>query len=365
METENQATNKSGRLEVNKNILKNIEAFTSLFENVDSYNDRVAILTHNTPDPDSMGAAMGIQWLMGKKFGLDSDILYCGDISHPQNKTMVNILDLQLKPFDEIDIKSYKYKIVVDATEKNCPTSEVDVVIDHHRVPSEAKVSIIEPLGAASTIVCNIINDIGVTFDDESDGDVATALFMGIRVDTSELISETTTGKDFDAFKFLSNYVNRKKIASIINYPLPSYFFELERELNKQDSEGNFVNQKIDGSCLIGCIGIISQAKRDSIPMLADKMVRIEGIETSVVFGVVGNKVVVSIRSQNSSLDVNAFAQSVFGKAYSGGKLGYAGASVPLGIFDVTGLPDNIKSMMWESIKEAIFYKVLHVVTGN
>jgi len=369
-DSENMATSsKSNRLKTTKEEAESEEIsfedkIQSRLEELET-DDKVAIFTHDTPDPDAMGAARGFQWLLSKKFGVQSDIFYQGEVSHPQNKTMVNILDLHLKPMDDVNLDNYALKISVDATEKNCPTKDIDIVIDHHRSSSNAKLAFIEPLGSASTLVCELIQKIEVVFEDELDQDVATALFMGIRIDTSELISETTTDRDFEAFKFLANHVNRKKLASIIDYPIPSYFFELERELNREDAEGNCINQKVDGSCFVGCVGIISQTKRDFIPMLADKVVRMEGIQTSVVFGIVGDKVVASIRSHNSSLDVNAFAQSIFGKEYGGGKLGSAGASVPLGLFGINGLPAELKETLWSSIKEVIFYKVIHIATGN
>jgi nanoRNase/pAp phosphatase (c-di-AMP/oligoRNAs hydrolase) len=364
-------SSKSGRTKVSvdkeneEDVVSFEDKFRESLEALNNGEDKIAIFTHDTPDPDAMGAARGLQWLVAKKFGIQSEIFYRGEISHPQNKTMVNILDLHLKPLDDEGQDQYTLKISVDSTEKNCPCKEVDVVIDHHRSTSDAKISCIEPLGSSCTLICELIQKIEVEFEDELDQDVATALFMGIRVDTSELISETTTDRDFEAFKFLANHVNRKKLASIIDYPIPSYFFELERELNREDNDGNCINQKVDGSCFVGCVGIISQAKRDFIPMLADKVVRMEGIQTSVVFGVVGDKVVASIRSHNSSLDVNAFSQSIFGKEFGGGKLGSAGASVPLGLFGISGLPNDLKETIWTSIKEVIFYKVIHIATGN
>jgi nanoRNase/pAp phosphatase (c-di-AMP/oligoRNAs hydrolase) len=341
------------------------EKFIEKLEALDPSKDKIAIFTHHTPDPDAMGAARGLQWLLSKKFGLQSEIFYEGEVSHPQNKTMVNILDLHLKTLDDVNLDAYDLKISVDSTEKNCPTKNIDVVIDHHRISSNADLTLIEPIGSASTLICELIKDLEVSFEDEIDQDVATALFIGIRVDTAELISETTTDRDFEFFKFLSNQVNRKKLASIIDYPIPSYFFELERELNREDAEGNCINQTVDGSCFVGCVGIISQTKRDFIPMLADKVVRMEGVQTSVIFGIVEDKIVASIRSQNSSLDVNAFAQTIFGKEYGGGKLGSAGASVPLGIFGFNGIPNELRKTLWSSIKEVVFYKVIHVATGN
>ena len=337
----------------------------SFLESLSPTENKIAISTHEMPDPDGIGAARGLQWLLMKKFGLSANIYYKGEISHPQNRTMVNMLDIHLHPIEEFEDNDNVKKICIDCTEKNSPFESADIVIDHHRITSNADISWIEPVGSASTLVFELIQKCEVNFEEEIELDVATSLFLGIRVDTQELISENTTDRDFESFKHLSEFLNRKKLSSIINYPLPNYFFELEREINKLNQDGEFVNQKVNGSCFVGCIGVISSAKRDSIIMLVDKAVRMEGIETAVVFGVIGDNLVASIRSDNSSLDVNTFSQSIFGKKHGGGKLGSAGASVPLGIFNLNDVPESTKEKLWDAIKETVFHKVFHIVTGN
>ena len=342
------------------------DIFVETFSSLKASKDRVAIFTHDSPDPDAMGAAVAIQWILMKKFKIQSQIFYSGDISHPQNKTMVNILDLHLHNIEEYKEKDFQKRIAVDCTEKNCSCSEnIDIVLDHHRDISDAPISQIVPVGAVCTLVWELITKLGLKFDEELDQDVATAIFVGIRVDTLELISENTTDRDFEAFKNLSHDLNRKKLASIIDYSLPSYFFDLEKELNKVDQEDNCINQKIDGSCFVGTIGVTTPNRRDAIPMLVDKTVRMEGIETSIIFGIVGDRLVASIRSHNTSLDVNSFSKTVFGKDFSGGKLGSAGASVPLGILSFNDSPEDVKSIIWEAIKAKLFYKVIHVASGN
>jgi len=342
------------------------ENFINSFKGLNATKDRVAIFIHDSPDPDAMGSARAIQWILTKKFKIQSQVFYCGDISHPQNKTMVNILDLRLFKFEEYKSDDFQKIIAVDCTEKNCPCKEdIDIVFDHHRVASTVLISQIASVGSTCTLVWELIQKLNIEFEDELDQDIATALFTGIRVDTQELISENTTDRDFEAFKNLSHEINRKKLASIIDYPLPSYFFDLEKELNKVNQEGEYINQKTDGSCFVGCIGVTTPNRRDAIPMLSDKTVRMEGIETAVIFGVVGDHVVASIRSHNTSLDVNSFAQTIFGKNYAGGKLGSAGANVPLGILSFNDSPENVKIIIWEAIKLKLFYKVIHVATGN
>jgi len=342
------------------------DLFIESFRDLDSTKDKVAIFMHDTPDPDAMGSASALQWILNKKFKLQSKLFYRGDISHPQNKTMVNILDLRLSKFEEYVPEDFVKRIAVDCTESNCPCKEnIDIVFDHHRASSKALLTNIVSLGSTCTLIWELIRYLGIEIEDEMDEDIATALFTGIRTDTQELISENTTDRDFEAFKGISHLINRKKLASIIDYPLPSYFFELEKELNKVDVNEEYVNQRIDGSCFVGCIGITTPNRRDAIPMLSDKIVRMEGIETAVVFGVVGNNIIASIRSHNTSLDVNSFAQTVFGKNCAGGKLGSAGASVPLGILSLHDSPDSVKTSIWEAIKLKLFYKIVHEATGN
>lgn len=354
-------------LEEQRGIINDVSEFLeniAINEDKEKPPNKVAIIIHNAPDPDAIGSARALQWLLAKKHALVSNIYYDGDISHPQNKTMVNILDIRLHKTEEIN-DEFNIQICLDCTEKNSASENPNLVIDHHRVTSNAELSWIEPIGSTSTLIWELIKELQIEFEEEIDQDVATALFLGIRIDTQDMISENTTDKDFDAFKELANFVNRKKLAGIIDYPLPSYFFEAEREINKVDHEGNFVNQKSKGSCLVGCIGITTAAKRDAIPMLADKVVRMEGIETAVVFGIVSDNLVASIRSANTSLDVNGFAKAVFGKQHGGGKMGSAGATVPLGIFKVSDVPSEIRDKMWDALKISIFHRIFHVVAGN
>lgn len=321
--------------------------------------EQVAVFTHKTPDPDAIGAACGIQWLL-KKYGVFSRVFYDGEISHPQNRTLVNVLELSLYSSEEYKEQDFPRRVIVDATTANTPLEEADLVLDHHRHDeNNAKFSLVEHVGAACTLVWELVERSGFAFEDDIDETAATALLFGIRNDTNDLISETTTDRDFRAARYLSEHVNRKKLTAVINYSLPAYFFELERELN---SGGN---SKIEHGCFVGSVGVITPSKRDSLPMLADKMVRREGIETSIVFAIVGDELQASVRSQNTSLDVNVFCQTVFGKQHSGGKLGAGAACVPLGLFAVDGLPDDLSGPFWEALKNKLFYQIIHIAKGN
>ncbi|MBD3408514.1 MAG: hypothetical protein GF411_20490 [Candidatus Lokiarchaeota archaeon] len=322
----------------------------------------VAIHTHNTPDPDALASAFGVQWIL-KKHGRESHIFYDGEISHPQNKTMVNYLGIGAQRIEDFDHEKYDYNIIVDATESNSTTKEPDVVIDHHKSKTKAKHHIIESVGSVSTLVMELINKFGVPFEDELDFNVATALYIGIKTDTNDLLSDNAIDRDYKISISLLPHVDKKKLQAIVEYPLPAYFYELEYELQQEG------NNKIEGSCWVGSVGVIARAKRDALPILAEKMLRREGIETSVVLAVVGDVLDASIRSTNASLNVDQFCKKVFDKNHSGGKLGAGGTKSPLGVcsleVDGKSMPDEIRDRMWNGIKDGLFYKILHIASGN
>lgn len=363
--TTKKTTKETTRIDKDEMFKENMGLFIAMLTEVSSIEgSKIAIIMHKSPDPDSMGSASGIQWMLRKKFGIDSDIFHEGEVSHYQNKTMVNILDIDLKLFEEYEENkdSYTKVIIVDVTTKNLPIKKADVVIDHHRVGEDsAEIKFIESLGSASTIVYEIIKSVEMEFEDDVDAVVATALLFGIKNDTDELTSETSTDRDFSASFALINFVDRKKLANIINYPFPAYMIEMERELNRED------NHEKKDSIFVGGVGIISESRRDCLPILADKMLRFEGVETTVVFAIVGQTdIVASVRSQNPSVDVSAFCKGIFGPT-AGGKLGSGGARIPLGsLLSIGDSPDDETSdEIWKVYRKMIFHKVNKVATGS
>lgn len=330
----------------------------------------VAIVTHGTPDPDAIGAAMGMQWLLSFSFDRKARILYTGEISHPQNKTMSNTLDVGMVK-DSDDNDNYQGCIIVDATTSNSkPKGRPILVIDHHRSeePERDCIPIIDQVGSASTLVWEIIKGVVGHIRREEEGDevsdddsasaldprVATALFFGIRNDTQDLTSDTCTDRDWEASRELSSFIDRVKLRQIEKYPYPRYFFELEKEVNR---DGNWEQRD---STFVGTVGIITAAKRDCLPVIADKMIRLEGVETSIIFAVVGENLQASIRSQNKSIDVDDFAKRIFGKKHSGGKMGQGGASAPLGIAAPVG-----EGPLWEGLKQRVIDRIFEVAGGD
>lgn len=351
--------------------VEKVQRFQEIFSPAQFENDsrKFAIFIGN-PDPDAIGSGMGMRLLLRNLTGIDSDIIYSGEISHPQNKTLVNVLNITL--LDQKDVLSdeqslterYNRFIFLDQTprEKWCSDLEIDVVFDHHKVNyDKAKLVDIQQCGACCSIVWFYLSQCGCEWDDDDDVamDVVAAMLFGIKTDTNDLISENVTTLDFEAYQHLAKYAKRERLASIINYQYPAYYFEVRSRLTEND------NNKIQDSFFIGGVGFISQARRDCLPMLADERVRMEGISTSIVFAVVGNHLEASVRSTNPAIDVNKLCKDIFGEEFGGGKWGCGAAKIPLGVLSITDLPNELKDKAWETYRDIVMQRTLHYCTGN
>ncbi len=68
----------------------------------------INIVCHNNPDPDCLASALALGRIAAAA-GIDEQrILYSGDISHQQNRAFVNLLDIDLKPFDPTTVQNRK-----------------------------------------------------------------------------------------------------------------------------------------------------------------------------------------------------------------------------------------------------------------
>jgi nanoRNase/pAp phosphatase (c-di-AMP/oligoRNAs hydrolase) len=318
-------------------------------------NSKIGIFTHSVPDPDALGSSWCLKYILKTKFDLESTIICDGELSHPQNLTMQNLLNIPFISIKDCNIEDYEIKLIVDTTTKNTQIDESLITIDHHGTPEKhSSISFLYDVGACCTILTEILKDLDMDIDIP---ELATCMFLGIRTDTNELVSDSTTDKDWDAYQWLSSKIDRTKLMKIINYPLPTYYLELEKVI-AEDS-----NHFIQNSYYVGGCGVITNKKKDCLAMLADKMNRIEGIETTIVFAIVGDSLKSSIRTSNSSLDADKFAKTLFGNKYAGGKLGSAGSSVPLEGLNLKD--ENLKGEIWNCIRNSQFSKIKEQISGG
>lgn len=336
-----------------------------MLENIKANSEKkIAIWMHKGPDPDAIGSALGLGWLFKKKYGMEYDIFHTGLISHPENRSLINVLNLSFKTAEDFEANrdKYQYVAIVDGTEKNVGHDiKADIIVDHHRakIDTEKHLFVLnEQVGAAASLIYKVIKDLEVEMTTE-DEIVATALLFGIITDTNSFLSETVTDLEFEAFAFFRECANLSWVSQIKSYPIPAYFFDYEAiasdDENKIETNGT----------IISFLGLLSPQKRDVLPYIADRLMRKEATDTTVIMAIIDNHLVVSIRSKKVSLDVNDFAQKIFGEEYSGGKRGAGGASVPMGIFNIPEDDSNLREEVIEVIKNIMISKIKREITKD
>lgn len=334
-----------------------------------NYEKEVPILIHNFPDPDAIASAIGIIQFLKMKNIKTKGIYYSGEVSHPQNKSMLTLLNISMINLDnqeETLFEKGEKIILLDTPDIGNNTNqqsvdhkkvEVALVIDHHKGKHAATAKVdCRFVGATSSIVWDYLTKAGYSFSGEEGSLLATALVIGIFTDTNSLTSDNITDLDFCAYKDLISKVDRQKLISIMEYPLPTYLFELRQRAFMEE------NRRIEESTIVSGIGIISPSKRDALPIIADEFLRMSGISTSVVFAIIDDIIDISVRSKDITIDVGLFVQNIFGSG--GGKQGAGRAQIPLGFFAING--DKIlNNDVWEVAKKLVFNKVFTSVKGD
>lgn len=318
-----------------------------------------AIFTHAYPDPDAIGSMMGMNWLLNKGFGVDSELFYFGEVAHPQNTAIVNLLDPQLKKVqEEYDGDRYACRILVDTVPANAGVGEqkvdFDVVIDHHKEilnGNFAGTFLHCKTGACCSIIYKLMRqfcqETWLEDDNASDSRVATAMIAGIITDTDNLVSDDTTEIEFESFSGLFEFRNSTSLKNIIFFKRPKLWTDI-KAIAAQRAEIDD-----EGYAIVG-LGLIPESQRDLIADMASEMVSWASVETAIVFALVGNeRVEGSVRSQNNSLNVSDFCKKLGGKCGTGGgKLAKGAYRYGLGGMSIDPDDDEeTKKQTWELIR--------------
>ncbi|WP_277555622.1 DHH family phosphoesterase [Halobaculum limi] len=314
--------------------------------------DEINIVCHNNPDPDCLASALALGRIAAAA-GIDERrILYSGDISHQQNRAFVNILGIDLTPFEGSTIRDRPPGSILAFVDHSVPgennpvptDTPVDIVIDHHPAEGvEARfVESREEVGAAATILTDYIR----TLDVDLDADLATALLFAIRSDTLDFLRGATAA-EYDAAEFLHEYAD----------------YEMIRQLSTPSVTGGTVdaistaidNRRTYGAVLLSHVGRTTE--RDAIPQAVDYLVRLEGVETAIVFGVVRGTVQISARSPDARVHVGNVLRTAFEDVGScGGHHDMAGGEIPLGILgDYESDDDQLLEILEEVITARLF----------
>jgi nanoRNase/pAp phosphatase (c-di-AMP/oligoRNAs hydrolase) len=306
-----------------------------------AHEDRLLILID--PDPDAIASALALKRLLWRRIN-SCVITPIRPITRPQNRRMVQLLNISLTPLNEINPGDFNRKAIVDSQ----PTHNelfgghnYDVIIDHHPRVSETKARFIDirpQYGATSTILTEYLREARI----KPSLKLATALYYGIKTDTSNF-ERPATEADVRAFHYLFGFTRRPLVRRLefaeFNLPMLGY---LQLALNRY---------RIRHNRLYAFLGPV--VAPDILVILADFFLRAGEISWTVVGGIYQGKLVVIFRNDGLRKNAGRLATKAFGKLGSaGGHAASARAEVPVDHIDMDPMSG------WQEWQDYLIHRV-------
>jgi nanoRNase/pAp phosphatase (c-di-AMP/oligoRNAs hydrolase) len=323
--------------------IKKVERIRSLFAD----GRKIHILLQHDPDPDAIGSALALRELLGRNRAT-TPIVTFGSITRPENLAMIRLLDIQIDQISYEDLHKDGARLaLVDVQPPyfDRPLGRVDLVVDHHpkRTSFKARFADLRSgYGSTSTIFTEYLR----AADMEPSQRLATALVYGIKTDTL-FLERGSNLADLSAFNFLYPIANKAMITRIERPALPREDLEsLGRALSRL---------QIDNGLAVVHMGDVS--REDVIPQMAEFCLQIEGVDWSVVSGLVNDRVVICVRNVGyvkSAGDIMKKLYDDIGSA--GGHRAMAKAVVPL---------DRFKDRFGEVSEKVIREAMLPMITDR
>ena len=349
-------------MEVIKNIQEVLESHRG---------ERHIIVLHEYPDPDAIASGYAHQ-IISAAFDIETDIIYSGTISHPQNIALIRALDSKLISFNEgFDFSNYDSAVFVDhqgttvneiVNQLNNAGVKLLIVVDHHENQDryEFEFKDIRKSGSTATIYVQYLKQNLIKLDKANKNQMvmATALMQGILTDTSSFVRADE--QDLQAAAFLSNYWDTELLKLIMSQSRSKQIMDIIRLALKNRT--NIENYSIAG------VGYLRAEDRDAIPETVDFLLTEENVHTAIVYGIVRNDrneeiLVGSLRTNKYTLNPDEFIKTAFGKDttghfFGGGKQSAGGFSVPIGFLSGDH-NDKFTQLKWDVYDKQIRAKIL------
>jgi nanoRNase/pAp phosphatase (c-di-AMP/oligoRNAs hydrolase) len=337
------------------------EARVPLLEMLDLHRgERHVIVLQDYPDPDAIASALAHQ-LICREFGIQTEILYSGAISHQQNLALVRLLGIDMIHYEpSLELTQFDGAIFVDhqgttslevlrALERDA--IPVLLIVDHHAQQHriEPEFCDIRKTGATATIYTQYFHDGILELDaqNKDHGRTATALMHGILSDTGNFLQAKED--DFHAAAYLSRFVDSQLLKEVLNQARSKPTMEVIRRALE--------NRLIIEGFSIAPVGFLRDTDRDAIPQAADFLLTEENVHTAIVYGIVSEedleeKLTGSLRTLKLTLNVDTFLKDSLGKDssgefFGGGKEFAGGFAIPVGFLS-GNQNEGFSEMKWK-----------------
>lgn len=268
----------------------------------------VAFVSHVHPDPDSLGSMLGLAHLVETCLGKPTRLIRDGLISRAENRAMVDLLDVELVPIEEVAWQPGEALVMVDSqpnTGRHSFNGDAPLyaVIDHHETPGDLDgvpfVDVRRGLGATCSVVTSYLMEQGISLPRR----IATGLLYGIETELSGYPREASSLDD-GALLYLYPLADKDLIARIRNARLPQSYFECLL----QALQSSFIYDRL----------IISWVNELPQPELAaevvDFLIRFEEVDWAVCAGVCDDKLILSVRAAVEDAAAGEMLRQVVGR---------------------------------------------------
>ncbi|MHC1565943.1 MAG: DHH family phosphoesterase [Candidatus Syntropharchaeales archaeon] len=317
----------------------------------DMKNSKLGIVLHDSLDPDAIASGLALKYI-AENAGTEAEILYHGEVGHQVNRAFVNLLNIEMRRIEEVDLDEFAGFALVDTSpgaNNSLPDEiEPDIIIDHHP-PTKTNfssyfVDIRPGTGACATILTKYLQQLDMPIEKE----LATALIHGIRTDTQEF-KRNTSPADLTAAAFLYPLVDHTLLSQIETPPMSTETLDVLGEAIR--------NRTVKGSYLVSNVGFVMD--RDALVQAADHLLNLEGISTVIVFGLGDEKIHITGRNKDVRVNIGTVLQEAFGDIGTAGGHSTAGAAqVPLGVFSGMKDKESLLKLVGDAVSMRFFSKI-------
>jgi len=286
--------------------------------------ENLLILIQHDPDPDAIASGLALRTLLGRN-KTTARIGSFGQVKRPENIAMVQLLGVEIEQVTAERLRHYDGIALVDVQPPyfGDVLPRVDVVVDHHPLVAEYEARYRDvrwAFGSTATIFVQYLQAAEVKITQR----LATALYYGLKTDTLSLERETTEA-DVEAFSYLYPLANHSLIRRMERPKLP---------LRDLDAFGYALRcRTIIGTTFFTHLGLVE--REDVLPQFAEFCLQVEGMEWSVVSGIFGGNLIVSVRRAAQTRSAGELVRTAFGPYGSaGGHRSMAKAVMPLDVLE-------------------------------
>ncbi len=269
------------------------------------------IVTHDSPDPDSLAGAAVLGRILGERSGINCKIGYGGFIGRAENRAMVKYLKIKVSRLNRLKTDRRQAYALVD-TQPGSGNNSLPagikplIVIDHHPLRRQTVpfLDVRPDYGASATILTEYLLASGLAITAQ----MATGLAYAIISETEDLGREASQA-DIEAYLSLFPKANQRILSRIRHPKLPVYYFVC---LQKAIANA-FIYRNIIGSRL----GRIEHP--DLVPQVADLLIAHERMGWSICTGRYKGEVYISIRTINVKAEAGRLLRRIVNRRGTAG----------------------------------------------